>query len=131
MIFNNKFLSSGLVHLLFWMLFVVVSLFIFSNYYWTENPFLDYLVILIIIVYLNNLIFLPFFIRKKWYFIYFFVFGIISFFATQIYCNVFAQCECSIMKCLSDYLWQTLVPLIFFSMDDVPIQRQTRRSRGD
>ncbi|WP_292950159.1 sensor histidine kinase [Olleya sp. UBA1516] len=39
----------------------------------------------------------------------------ISFLATQVYCNVFAQCGCSIMKCLSDYLWQTLVPLIFFS----------------
>lgn len=46
---------------------------------------------------------------------YVFVFAAISFFATQLYCNVFAQCGCSIMKCLSDYLWQTLVPLIFFS----------------
>lgn len=46
---------------------------------------------------------------------YVFIFAIISFFATQLYCYVFAQCGCSLMKCLSDYLWQTLVPLIFFS----------------
>ena len=39
----------------------------------------------------------------------------ISVLATQLYCNVFARCGCSILKCLSDYLWQTLVPLIFFS----------------
>jgi sensor histidine kinase YesM len=43
------------------------------------------------------------------------VFAIISFFATQLYCYAFAQCGCTIMKCLSDYLWQTLVPLMFFS----------------
>jgi LytS/YehU family sensor histidine kinase len=28
---------------------------------------------------------------------------------------VFAQCGCSIAKCLSDYVWQTIVPIIFFS----------------
>ena len=49
------------------------------------------------------------------YILYVFVFAIISFLATQLYCYVFAQCGCTIMKCLSDYLWQTLVPLMFFS----------------
>ncbi|AUC83730.1 hypothetical protein CW733_11700 [Lacinutrix sp. Bg11-31] len=97
------------------MLFVFVSLSIFSRYYWKENPFLQYLSILVVIVYVNNFVLLPFFVKKKWYIPYVFVFAIISFFATQLYCNVFAQCGCSIMKCLSDYLWQTLVPLIFFS----------------
>jgi sensor histidine kinase YesM len=97
------------------MLFVFVSLFIFSRYYWKENPFLQYMSILVVIVYVNNLLLLPFFIKKKMYVMYIFVFAVISFFATQLYCNVFAQCGCSIMKCLSDYLWQTLVPLIFFS----------------
>ena len=49
------------------------------------------------------------------YIIYVFVFAIISVLATQLYCNVFTRCGCTLMKCLSDYLWQTLVPLIFFS----------------
>ncbi|PWI30678.1 hypothetical protein DI383_04320 [Flavobacteriaceae bacterium LYZ1037] len=97
------------------MLFVFVSLFVFSQYYWRENPFLQYVSILVVIVYVNNLLLLPFFIKKRLYILYAFVFAAISFFATQLYCNVFAQCGCSIMKCLSDYLWQTLVPLIFFS----------------
>lgn len=113
--FIKKHGSQTLVHILFWMLFVLVSLFIFSKYYWKENPFLQYLSILVVIVYANNFVLLPFFVRKKWYVPYVFVFAIISFFATQLYCNVFAECGCSIMKCLSDYLWQTLVPLIFFS----------------
>ncbi len=39
----------------------------------------------------------------------------IAFFATQLYCFVFAECGCSILKCLSNYLWQTLVPVVFFS----------------
>ncbi|REH56266.1 histidine kinase [Tenacibaculum gallaicum] len=43
------------------------------------------------------------------------VFIFISVLATQLYCNIFARCGCSIIKCLSDYLWQTLVPLLFFS----------------
>ncbi|WP_452225670.1 sensor histidine kinase [Lacinutrix chionoecetis] len=113
--FIKKHGSQTLVHILFWMLFVLVSLFVFSKYYWKENPFLQYLSILVVIVYANNLILLPFFVKKKWYIPYVFVFAIISFFATQLYCYEFAQCGCSIMKCLSDYLWQTLVPLIFFS----------------
>ena len=58
---------------------------------------------------------MPLFVKKKLYVLYSFVFVIISFLATQLYCNVFAQCGCSFLKCLSDYLWQTLVPLIFFS----------------
>lgn len=111
----KKHSSQILVHILFWMLFIFVSLFLFSPYYWKENPFIQYLSILIIIVYVNNWVLLPFFVKKKMYFLYVFVFAIISVLATQLYCNVFAQCGCSIMKCLSDYLWQTLVPLIFFS----------------
>lgn len=107
--------SQLLVHILFWLLFVLVSLFVFSQYYWRENPFLQYLSILVVIVYTNNFLLLPYFVKKKWYIPYVFVFVIISFLATQLYCNVFTKCGCSIMKCLSDYLWQTLVPLIFFS----------------
>ena len=115
MINLKKHTSQILVHLLFWMLFIFVSLFIFSRYYWAENPFLQYLSILGVIVYVNHFLLLPFFVKRKWYKWYGLVFIAISFFATQLYCNVFAQCGCSIMKCLSDYLWQTLVPLIFFS----------------
>ncbi|WP_347923743.1 histidine kinase [Pontimicrobium sp. SW4] len=97
------------------MLFIFVSLFVFSDYYWAQNPFLQYLFILVVIVYSNNLFLLPYFVKRKLYVLYIFVFVAISFLATQLYCNVFAQCGCSFMKCLSDYLWQTLVPLIFFS----------------
>ncbi|WP_028282317.1 sensor histidine kinase [Olleya marilimosa] len=111
----KKHTSQILVHLLGWMLFIFVSLYIFSRYYWAENPFLQYLSILAVIVYINHFILLPFFVKRKWYIFYGLLFMTISFLATQVYCNVFAQCGCSIMKCLSDYLWQTLVPLIFFS----------------
>jgi len=113
--FINKYTSQVLVHILFWMLFVFVSLFLFSDFYWKENPFLQYVSILIAIVYINNFFLLPFFVKKKFYMLYVFVFAGISFFATQLYCYAFAQCGCSLTKCLSDYLWQSLVPLIFFS----------------
>lgn len=115
MVTLQKYTSQILVHILFWMLFIFVSLFLFSDFYWRENPFLQYLSILVIIVYVNHFLLLPFFVKKRLYVLYVFVFAAISFFATQLYCNSFAQCGCSIMKCLSDYLWQTLVPLIFFS----------------
>ncbi|MCF7559872.1 histidine kinase [Sabulilitoribacter multivorans] len=111
----NKHISQILVHILFWMLFVFVSLFLFSDYYWRENPFLQYVSLLVVIVYINHFFLLPFFVKKKFYALYIFVFATISFFATQLYCYAFAQCGCSLQKCLSDYLWQTLVPLIFFS----------------
>lgn len=111
----NKNISQVLVHILFWMLFVFVSLFLFSDFYWKENPFLQYVSILVAIVYLNNFFLLPFFVKKKMYALYVFVFAAISFLATQLYCYAFAQCGCSLVKCLSDYLWQSLVPLIFFS----------------
>lgn len=111
----KKHSTQILIHLLFWMLFVFVSLFVFTPYYWAENPFLQYFFILVVLVYVNNQLLFPFFVRKKWYLLYTFLFLLISFLATQLYCNVFALCGCSIMKCLSDYLWQTLVPLIFFA----------------
>ncbi|MBB5267130.1 sensor histidine kinase [Algibacter amylolyticus] len=115
MTITKKHTSQALVHILFWMLFVFVSLFLFSDYYWKENPFLQYVILLVAIVYVNHVFLLPFFVKKKWYLFYAFVFAGISFSATQLYCYAFAQCGCSIPKCLSDYLWQTLVPLIFFS----------------
>lgn len=111
----KKHITQILVHLLFWLLFVLISLFVFSEYYWSENPFLQYLSILIFIVYANHLILLPYFVGKKQYIVYAILFILISFLATQLYCNVFTRCGCSFMKCLSDYLWQTLVPLFFFS----------------
>lgn len=113
--FISQRISKVLIHLLFWALFIFVSLFVFSNYYWSENPFLQYLFILITIVYVNNGVLLPFFIHRKWYFLYTILIGAIAFLGTQLYCNFFAECGCSIMKCLSDYLWQTLVPIVFFS----------------
>lgn len=114
-ILYRKNITQLLIHVLFWGLFIFVSLFVFTNFYWAANPFLQYLFLLLFIVYFNYFILLPFFVRKKWYFIYSVLFISISFFATQLYCNVFARCGCSVMKCLSDYLWQTLVPLLFFS----------------
>jgi len=113
--FVSNRVSKFLIHLLFWALFIFVSLFFFTNYHWTSNPFLQYLIILVSIVYINDFIFLPFFVRKKWYFLYILIIALISFAATQLYCNVFAECGCSIAKCLADYLWQTIVPIIFFS----------------
>ena len=111
----NKHISKVLVHILFWMLFVFVSLFLFSSYHWTDNPFLQYVLLLVVIVYFNNVVLLPFFVKKKLYVIYVLVFTAIAFLGTQLYCYAFAQCGCSLFKCLSDYLWQSLVPLIFFS----------------
>ncbi|MEC3906608.1 histidine kinase [Tamlana sp. 2201CG12-4] len=115
MTLRNKYISQILVHILFWMLFVFVSLFLFSDYYWKDNPFLQYLILLMGIVYVNNFFLLPFFVKKKLYVLYVLVFVTISALATFLYCYAFAQCGCSVFKCLSDYLWQSLVPLIFFS----------------
>lgn len=113
--FIKKHSTQILIHILFWILFVFVSLFIFSKYYWKENPFLQFLLLLMGVVYGNNGFLLPFFVKKKWYSIYIFLFAFIAFITTKIYCDVFAECGCSIKKCMSDYLWQTLTPLIFFS----------------
>lgn len=111
----KKHISQALVHTMFWMLFVFVSLFLFSDFYWKENPFLQYLAILLIIVYANNFLLLPFFVKHKLYALYVFVFAGISFLATLLYCYAFTRCGCTIIKCLSDYLWQSLTPLIFLS----------------
>lgn len=68
-----------------------------------------------VIVYINNFLLLPFFIKRKLYVLYVLVFAGISFLATLLYCYSFALCGCTVIKCLSDYLWQSLTPLIFFS----------------
>lgn len=115
MTFLSHRVSKVLIHLLFWALFVFISLFVFPEYHWKENPFLQYFFILLVIVYANDQLLLPFFVKRKLYVLYVILIGLIAFLATQLYCNYFAQCGCSILKCLSDYLWQTLVPLVFFS----------------
>ncbi len=115
MTFVGYRVSKFLIHFLFWALFVFISLFIFSNYYWKENPFIQYFFILAAIVYINNGFLLPFFVKRKMYLVYAVIIGAIAFLGTQAYCNYFAQCGCSVMKCMSDYLWQTLVPIVFFS----------------
>lgn len=115
MTFIGLRVSKILIHLLFWALFVFVSLFVFSDYYWRENPFLQYFFILVGIVYFNNGLLLPFFVKRKMYLSYALIIGAIAFLGTQAYCNYFAQCGCTVMKCLSNYLWQTLVPIVFFS----------------
>ncbi len=115
MTFLSHRVSKVLIHLLFWALFVFISFFVFPEYHWKSNPFVQYFFILLVIVYANNEVLLPFFVRRKMYLTYVFTIGIVAFLATQLYCNYFAQCGCSILKCLSDYLWQTLVPLVFFS----------------
>jgi len=108
-------LSKILIHLLFWALFIFVSLFVFSDYYWKENPFLQYFAILVVLVYVNSELLLPFFLKRKIYLPYGVLITTVAVVATQLYCNYLAQCGCSLMKCLSDYLWQTLVPIVFFS----------------
>ncbi|CAL2083271.1 His_kinase domain-containing protein [Tenacibaculum sp. 190524A02b] len=113
--FIKKHSAQIVIHFLFWGLFTLISLFVFTPYYWTENPFLQYFFILVCIVYSNNLWLLPFFVKKKWYFLYISLFIVISFSATQLYCYAFTRCGCTVLKCLSDYLWQTIVPLLFFS----------------
>ena len=115
MYFKRREVTQLLIHVLFWALFIFVSLFVFTRYYWAENPFLQYFFILVVIVYVNNQVLLPFFVKKKWYLLYSITFITITFSATQLYCNVFTRCGCTIMKCLSDYLWQTITPLLFFS----------------
>ncbi|MBT8184707.1 MAG: histidine kinase [Eudoraea sp.] len=113
-IFSHR-VSKILIHLLFWALFVFVSLFVFSDYYWKENPFLQYFAILVLLVYLNSELLLPFFLKRKIYLPYALLITTVAVVATQLYCNYLAKCGCSLMKCLSDYLWQTLVPIVFFS----------------
>ena len=115
MTFVGHRISKILIHLLFWALFVFISLFLFSDFYWKENPFLQYFFILVALVYVNNGLLLPFFVKRKLYVMYVLVIGAIAFFATQAYCHYFAQCGCTVPKCLSNYLWQTLVPIVFFS----------------
>ena len=113
--FISHRVSKILIHLLFWALFIFVSLFVFSDYYWKENPFLQYFAILVVLVYVNSELLLPFFLKRKIYLPYALFITMVAVVATQLYCNYLAQCGCSLMKCLSDYLWQTLVPIVFFS----------------
>ncbi|MCW5516312.1 sensor histidine kinase [Muriicola sp. Z0-33] len=113
-IFSHN-ISKILIHLLFWALFIFVSLFVFSDYYWKENPFLQYFAILVVLVYVNSEFLLPYFLKRRIYLPYAILITTVAVVATQLYCNYLAQCGCSLMKCLSDYLWQTLVPIVFFS----------------
>lgn len=76
---------------------------------------MQYFAILVVLVYVNSEFLLPYFLKRKIYLPYAILITTVAVVATQLYCNYLAQCGCSLMKCLSDYLWQTLVPIVFFS----------------
>lgn len=134
---NNTSFIKLLIHLLFWGLFVSMSLvFVSEDKHWYQHSFLEYLLVVAGITYLNDLLLFPFFIKKKAYFIYGIVVLALSFLATIVYCNIISTCNCNLEFCLSKYMWQTIFPLVFLSFSALLLrvldkQKELERSKSE
>ena len=121
-LFKHKTIIKLLIHLLFWIFYIVI-LFVFDppfyyeiNINWYDKIELDLMSLVLGLTYLNEFFLLPFFIKKKYYKSYtVIVFGLI-YIATTIYCYDILDSDCAIPTCFSNNIWIICLPLIFFSL---------------
>ncbi len=109
------------IHLLFWVIYILI-LFVFDPPYfeelemaWYEKIELGMLVLVAGIAYLNEQILLPYFLKRKYYWLYGFLVVNLLFFSTLFYCDFLMLEACTFSTCLSNNLWIISLPLIFFS----------------
>lgn len=117
---NNFLFIKIVIHVLFWALFIAISLiFVSSDKHWYQNSFFKYLAVVGVVTYANELLFLPLFTKRKAYILFALFLLLIAFLATILYCNLISSCNCNLDYCLSKYLWQTIFPLVFLSLTNV------------
>ena len=117
---NNFLFIKIVIHVLFWALFIAISLiFVSSDKHWYQNSFFKYLAVVGSVTYANDLLFLPIFTKRKAYILFALFLMLIAFLATILYCNLISSCNCNLDYCLSKYLWQTIFPLVFLSLTNV------------
>ncbi len=124
----QKTVFKIVIHSIFWVVYIVV-LFVFDpphyselgiNWYEKIEP--DLLLLVGSITYLNELLLLPFFFKRKYYILFAIInFGLL-FFATTFYCYYLIGEDCKLSVCLSNNLWLIALPVVFLSLVWVVIQ---------
>lgn len=109
------------IHLFFWVFYFVVVFFLQPNYgdvsiNWINKIDFELLFVVLGITYLNDQILLPYFFKKKKYTAYGLITLTLIILITTIYCYFIKECSCRYVVCLSDNLWNFLLPIIFLSL---------------
>jgi hypothetical protein len=118
---KHKSIIKFTIHALFWLFYIVV-LFVFDppnegqqEIPWIEKIELDLLLMVATIAYLNDQLLLPYFFKRKSYFIY----GVINVFllsgATLFYCYFLRGLDVDMSVCFSNNLWIIALPVVFLS----------------
>jgi hypothetical protein len=121
MLLQHKLLSKFIIHALFW-IFYIIALFVFDsicygnlNINWYDKIKVDLLALVFPISYINDLILLPYFMKRKSYVSYTIsILGMVIF-ATLFYCYYILNCVDSLLLCFSDDLWIIAIPVISIS----------------
>lgn len=110
-----------IIHLFFWVFYFVVVFFLRPNYEsvsisWIDKIDFKLLFVVLSITYLNDQLLLPYFFKKKKYTAYGLITLTLIILITTIHCYYIIDCSCGYGVCLSQNLWDFLLPIIFLSL---------------
>jgi sensor histidine kinase YesM len=111
-----------LIHSAFWILYTILLLVFDCTYYgdqninWYDKIEFGRLALVITISYINGLVLLPFFIKRKLYIIYTIIILGMVLLATLFSCYYILECVDSLLLCFSDDLWIITIPVVSISL---------------
>lgn len=116
-----KVIIKFIIHSLFWIFYIVV-LFVFDplcfddlNTSWYDKIEAYFLLLVAGVAYLNELLLLPYFFKRKSYLSYALVTVGVLFITNYFYCYYVIKCEDSLFICYSSNLWIIALPFIFLA----------------
>ncbi len=111
-----------IIHSLFW-IFYSVALFDLESFFfenlninWYDEIEISLLLLVLGITYLNDLILLPYFFKRKQYAFYTIITIAMLMLVTHLYCYYILGCTDSLLECYSCDLWIFTFPLVFLSL---------------
>lgn len=121
-VLQQKIVSKILIHIMFWIFYFLI-LFIFDFTYaevlgssWVEKIKFDRLLLVFFVTYINDLVLLPYFLKRKSYGIYTLCILALTFLATFYNCYFILECVDSLLFCFSDDLWVIALPVVSLSL---------------
>ncbi len=117
---KHKTTNKFIIHTLFWVLYIIV-LFVFDctyeeelNFNWYDPRKFFLLALVFIISYINDLVLLPYFVKRKSFLWYTVVVLAMVIFTTVFYCSI--NCTDSILLCFSVDIWIVIIPVVSLSL---------------
>ena len=117
---NYKNVIKYSIHLFFWLFYITIVFFLMPDF-GEGDAFLskiDYKILFIVLAltYLNDLLLLPYFFKRRKYVLYIAIILTLIVGTTALYCQLFFLCSsCTLAVCMIQ-IWKFLLPVLFLSL---------------